>query len=101
MSSRAHTLRNTLFSTVGLYTEFALGMLVSIVIARHLGPQTFGAYSGVIWLMAMGVAIAALVGLCLGIAAGIIPLFGAPLSPLLTVLSMVPPLAALPMKSCR
>ena len=58
MSSRAHTLRNTMFSTVGLYTEFALGMLVSIVIARHLGPHTFGAYSGVIWLMAMGVAIA-------------------------------------------
>ncbi|MBX9763536.1 MAG: ABC transporter permease [Pseudomonadaceae bacterium] len=46
--------------------------------------------------LAMGVAIAALVGLCLGIAAGIIPLFGAPLSPLLTVLSMVPPLAVLP-----
>lgn len=45
--------------------------------------------------LAMGVAIAALVGLCLGIAAGIIPLFGAPLSPLLTVLSMVPPLAVL------
>lgn len=58
MSSRSHTLRNTMFSTVGLYTEFALGMLVSIVIARHLGPHTFGAYSGVIWLMAMGVAIA-------------------------------------------
>jgi NitT/TauT family transport system permease protein len=46
--------------------------------------------------LTMGVAIAALVGLCLGIAAGIIPLFGAPLSPLLTVLSMVPPLAVLP-----
>jgi NitT/TauT family transport system permease protein len=46
--------------------------------------------------LAMGVAIAALIGLCLGIAAGIIPLFGAPLSPLLTVLSMVPPLAILP-----
>src|SRR5450830_662328 len=32
----------------------------------------------------------------LGIAAGTLPLFGAPLSPLLTVLSMVPPLAILP-----
>ena len=58
MSSRAHTLRNTMFSTVGMYTEFVLGMLVSIVIARHLGPHLFGAYSGVVWLMAMGVAIA-------------------------------------------
>ena len=46
--------------------------------------------------LGMGIGIAALVGLCLGIAAGILPLFRAPLSPLLTVLSMVPPLAILP-----
>ncbi|WP_454254960.1 ABC transporter permease [Pseudomonas sp. Marseille-Q8238] len=46
--------------------------------------------------LSMGIGIAALVGLCLGIAAGILPLFRAPLSPLLTVLSMVPPLAILP-----
>ena len=46
-----------MFSSIGLYTEFALGMLTSIVIARHLGPHLFGAYSGVIWLMAMGTAI--------------------------------------------
>lgn len=43
-----------------------------------------------------GLAIAAVAGLCLGVAAGTLPLFGAPLSPLLTVLSMVPPLAILP-----
>ena len=46
--------------------------------------------------LAMGLGIAAVAGLCLGIAAGSLPLFGAPLSPLLTVLSMVPPLAILP-----
>ena len=46
--------------------------------------------------LGMGIGIAALVGLCLGIAAGTLPLFSAPLSPLLTVLSMVPPLAILP-----
>jgi NitT/TauT family transport system permease protein len=46
--------------------------------------------------LGMGIGIAALVGLCLGIAAGVLPLFRAPLSPLLTVLSMVPPLAILP-----
>ena len=56
MSLRTRTLRNTLFSSVALYTEFALGMLTSIVIARHLGPEGFGAYSGVIWLVGMGVA---------------------------------------------
>ena len=46
--------------------------------------------------LAIGLAISAVVGLCLGIASGVLPLFGAPLSPLLTVLSMVPPLAILP-----
>ncbi len=46
--------------------------------------------------LALGLGIAALTALALGIAAGAVPLFGAPLSPLLTVLSMVPPLAILP-----
>lgn len=46
--------------------------------------------------LGLGIGIAALAGLCLGIAAGILPLLRAPLSPLLTVLSMVPPLAILP-----
>ncbi|MDH0748529.1 ABC transporter permease [Pseudomonas sp. GD03842] len=46
--------------------------------------------------LGVGLAISAVVGLCLGIASGVLPLFGAPLSPLLTVLSMVPPLAILP-----
>lgn len=46
--------------------------------------------------LGIGLAIAAVAGLCLGIAAGTLPLFSAPLSPLLTVLSMVPPLAILP-----
>ncbi|GBL56502.1 NitT/TauT family transport system permease protein [Pseudomonas citronellolis] len=46
--------------------------------------------------LGLGLGIAALLGLVLGIAAGSVPLFGAPLSPLLTVLSMIPPLAILP-----
>lgn len=58
MSTRARTLSNTLFSSVGMYTEYALGMLTSILIARYLGPDSFGAYSMVIWLVGMGVAIA-------------------------------------------
>jgi O-antigen/teichoic acid export membrane protein len=56
MSTRSHTLRNTLFSSVGIYTEYVLGMLTSVIIARHLGPDGFGAYSLIIWLVAMGVA---------------------------------------------
>jgi NitT/TauT family transport system permease protein len=46
--------------------------------------------------LAIGLGIAAALGLCLGLAAGTLPLFGASLSPLLAVLSMVPPLAILP-----
>lgn len=56
MTLRARTLRNTLFSSVAMYTEFVLGMLTSILIARHLGPEGFGAYSAVILLVGMGVA---------------------------------------------
>lgn len=56
MTLRARTLRNTLFSSVAMYTEFALGMLTSIIIARHLGPEGFGAYSAVILLVGLGVA---------------------------------------------
>lgn len=58
MSTRHGTFRNTMFSTVGVYTEYALGMLTSIVIARHLGPDGFGTYSAIIWMVAMGVTIA-------------------------------------------
>lgn len=46
--------------------------------------------------IAIGLAVSALIGLCLGVAAGAIPILSAPLSPLLAVLSMVPPLALLP-----
>lgn len=56
MNDRSRTLSNTFFSSVGMYTEYVLGMLTSIIIARHLGPDGFGTYSLVIWLVAMGVA---------------------------------------------
>ncbi|MET0226038.1 MAG: polysaccharide biosynthesis C-terminal domain-containing protein [Dokdonella sp.] len=55
MTTRAQAMRNTLFSSVGIYTEYFLGMIVSIVIARHLGPNDFGTYSLVVWLVACGV----------------------------------------------
>ena len=57
MNTRSTIVRNTLFSSVGIYTEYFLGMLTSIIIARHLGPSHFGAYSLVIWLVATGVVI--------------------------------------------
>src|SRR5690606_8039224 len=57
-STRSATLRNTAFSSIGMYTEYLLGMVTSVVIARHLGPDGFGVYGLLIWLVAMGVATA-------------------------------------------
>jgi O-antigen/teichoic acid export membrane protein len=56
VSARAQAVRNTLFSSVGIYTEYLLGMLVSIVIARHLGPKSFGTYALAVWMVSLGVA---------------------------------------------
>ena len=55
MNSRSSAIRNTLFSSVGIYTEYLLGLLTSILIARHLGPRIFGGYSLIIWLVSVGV----------------------------------------------
>ncbi|TNC79639.1 MAG: lipid kinase [Oleiphilus sp.] len=46
--------------------------------------------------LGMGVLIAAAIGLFIGIVTGALPLFSAWLSPLLTVVSLIPPLAVLP-----
>jgi NitT/TauT family transport system permease protein len=46
--------------------------------------------------LGMGVAIAAAIGLIVGMVTGALPLFSAWLSPLLTVASLIPPLALLP-----
>lgn len=43
-----------------------------------------------------GIAIAASIGLIVGLAAGSIPIIAAPLSPLITAISMIPPMAILP-----
>lgn len=43
-----------------------------------------------------GIAIAAFIGLLVGLAAGSIPMVAAPLSPLITAVSLIPPLAILP-----
>lgn len=46
--------------------------------------------------LALGVGIAALIGLTFGVAIGMLPTVRAPLAPFVAVLSMVPPLAVLP-----
>ncbi|MEO7068158.1 MAG: oligosaccharide flippase family protein [Rhodanobacter sp.] len=57
MSTRTLTLRNTLLSSVGIYTEYALGMLAAIMIARHLGPEHYGIYGLFMWFVSVGLVI--------------------------------------------
>ena len=46
--------------------------------------------------LGIGIAIAASIGLIVGLAAGSIPIIAAPFSPLVTVISLIPPMAILP-----
>jgi hypothetical protein len=42
MRKESSLLHSTLFSSIGIYTEYVFGMVVSILIARHLQPAGFG-----------------------------------------------------------
>jgi O-antigen/teichoic acid export membrane protein len=57
MSTRTHAFRNTVFSSLGIYTEYLLGMLAAIMIARHLGPGSYGIYGLFMWFVAAGMVI--------------------------------------------
>ncbi|MGY0196282.1 oligosaccharide flippase family protein [Leptothrix sp. BB-4] len=50
MSRRLAALGNALLYTVANLAEYAIGLVVSIVIARTLGPTEFGLFSFAIWL---------------------------------------------------
>jgi O-antigen/teichoic acid export membrane protein len=55
MTTRSHAIRSTLFASIGIYTEYALGMVAAIMIARHLGPGSYGVYGMFVWFAAVGV----------------------------------------------
>ncbi len=57
MTSRSLTLRNTLFSSLGIYVEYFLGMVCAVLIARHLGPHHYGIYGLFIWFAAIGIVV--------------------------------------------
>lgn len=46
---RARLARNTLHAGIGIYVEYFLGMVASVVMARHLGPSDFGVYGLLLW----------------------------------------------------
>ncbi|HEV7777447.1 MAG TPA: oligosaccharide flippase family protein [Luteibacter sp.] len=50
MSRRMAVLRSVTIVSVSTYIEYALGLVVSIWIARALGPADFGRYAFTIWL---------------------------------------------------
>lgn len=50
MSRRLAVMRSVGIVTVATYIEYALGMLMSVWIARSLGPADFGRYAYTVWL---------------------------------------------------
>ena len=50
MKQRLAVLGGTLVATGGNVAEYAIGLIVSIVIARTLGPNDFGVFSYAVWL---------------------------------------------------
>lgn len=50
-------LANTLYGSLGLYTDYAAALIISIIIARHLGPEQYGTYTLLIWISSVGVVV--------------------------------------------
>lgn len=50
---RAAVLKAAVFATASAYITYALGLLLSVLIARHLGPSAYGQYAYVVWLAGM------------------------------------------------
>ena len=49
-SQRGRMVRQTALLSVGTYIEYFLGMVASVILARHLGPTEFGIYGLAIWI---------------------------------------------------
>ena len=45
------TLKAALLMTGSTYVTYAIGLLVSALIARHMGPEDFGRYAYIVWLV--------------------------------------------------
>ena len=56
--SGAAAIRAAVMIMGSTYVTYAVGLLVSIVIARHLGPDDYGRYAYVVWMSGMLLAVA-------------------------------------------
>lgn len=56
MKERTQILRNAGISSLGTYTEYALGLVAGVWIARALGPRDYGSYAFVIWMCGLLIA---------------------------------------------
>lgn len=56
--NRSAALKGALLMTGSTYFAYVLGLLVSILVARSLGPDDFGRYSYVVWLSGLLVVLA-------------------------------------------
>ena len=50
--------KNALLSSVAVYAEYVAAFLVSIIVARRLGPADYGTYTLLMWLVLAGVTVA-------------------------------------------
>jgi O-antigen/teichoic acid export membrane protein len=57
MSSKNNIAKNLMFSSAGLYVESFFAMVMSIIIARTLGPESYGNYALIVWICALGIRI--------------------------------------------
>ncbi len=60
MSGRLAQLKNFGFSFLSIYLDMVLSFALSILIARHLGPERYGVYTFAIWISSMAVGVASL-----------------------------------------
>ena len=49
---------NTAYASLGVYVEYLLGLVASILIARALQPADMGVYGLLVWICATGVVVA-------------------------------------------
>jgi O-antigen/teichoic acid export membrane protein len=49
---------NTFYSAVGVYAEYAAAFVVSVIVARRLGPADFGRYTLLMWIVLVAVSLA-------------------------------------------